>query len=95
MTQYCYVGDDNQPFRKLQNAFIKIQTVDPILKKFQTAVRHGTLPIQGSFESKMQQAVHAGVLTQEEMFILREYNDLYQDVIQVNEFTFDLQTVVK
>ncbi len=95
LTQLCYVGNDNEPLRKLKNAFVKAQEADSLWKKFQSAVRHGTLPSYGSLESKLQQAVHAGVLTQDEMIALREYNELYQDVIQVNEFTFDLQTVVK
>lgn len=95
LTRYCYIGNDNEPLRRLENAFIKVQSIDPIWKKFQTAVRHGTLPFYGSLESRMQMAVRAGILTQEEMVALREYNDLYQEVIQVNEFTFDLQTVVK
>ncbi len=95
LTQCCYIGNDHEPLRKLQNAFMKAQTVDSIWKKFQSAVRHGTLPLYGSLESKMQKAVHAGILTQEEMSLLREYNDLYQEIIRVNEFTFDLQTVVK
>jgi len=95
LTQFCYVGDDSEPLRKMQNALLKVEANDSIWKKFQSAVRHGTLPQYGSLESRMQQAVHAGVLTQEEMIALREYNDLYRDIIQVNEFTFDLQTVVK
>lgn len=95
LTKYCYVGNDDQPLRKLQTALNKIQLIDPIWKKFQSAIRHGKVSLYDSLDTKLQIAVHAGILTQEEMIALREYNDLYQDIIQVNEFTFDLQTVVK
>lgn len=95
LTRYCYVGRDDEPLHKLQTALQQVQAIDPIWKKFQMAIRQGALPVYGTLESRLQMAAHAGILTQEETVALREYNALYQDIIQVNEFTFDLQTVVQ
>lgn len=95
LTRYCFVArESDEPMRQLENALLKVQQVDPIWKKFQVATRNDKIPKFGSFESRMLAAMHANVLTEDETNSLREFNDLYQEVIRVNEFTFDLQSVV-
>jgi acyl-CoA dehydrogenase len=95
LTQYCYTGDDHQPLKKLQNALASLQRVDPLWKKLHTAMRHGTISENIPLEMQLQIAVQLNILTQEEMLILSHYNELYQDIIQVNEFTFDLKAIIK
>lgn len=95
LTQYCYVGEEaKEPMRRLENALLKVQDMDPIWKKFQTAVRSGKIPRFGNMQSRAEAAVKQHILTKDEAVKLSEFDDLYQEVIRVNEFSFDLRSVV-
>lgn len=95
LSRLCYVGKNMQePLQRLDVALSQVQKIDPIWKKFQTAVRKGTVPRQGSFEERTQSALKTGVLTQDEANSLFDFEALYKEVIKVNEFSFDLNTIV-
>ncbi|HEX2549755.1 MAG TPA: acyl-CoA dehydrogenase domain-containing protein, partial [Gammaproteobacteria bacterium] len=81
--------------RRMENALVKAKEADPIWKKFQTATKNGTVPRLGSLNERIEAAGRSGVLSDTEAQILNEFNQIYQEVIQVNEFTFDLSTIVK
>jgi acyl-CoA dehydrogenase len=95
LTKNCFVSkDNNNSMRCIENALLQIDSVDLIWKKFQVALRNGTVPNVGSLNERLQVALNKSVLTEEEVKSFTEYNVLYQEVIRVNEFTFDLCSIV-
>lgn len=95
LTRYCFVSKkEGEPMRRLENALAMVQEIDPIWKKLHVATKNGKIPRFGTLESKAKTALKANILTESEMNALVEFDDLYQEIIRVNEFTFDLQTVV-
>ncbi len=91
LTKYYYLSPlPDDPTFRMEAAFAKFTQAEPIWKKFQNALRTGTLPRKSNFED----AVKAGILTIEEALILRESETLNKDVIKVDEFSFDLNTVL-
>lgn len=95
LTKYCYVPTENHAsMRRIENALAQIDTIDPIWKKLQVAEKNGTIPPFENTEQRLQTAMSLQVITEDEMHSLLDYYHLYLEVIRVNEFSFDLQTVV-
>jgi len=96
LTQYCFISSDAEdPMRHMENTFAKAKHADPIWKKFQIATKNGTVPRLGTLDERIEAAIQAKLLNAEEAATLNEFNKMYQEVIRVNEFSFDLNTVVK
>jgi acyl-CoA dehydrogenase len=95
LTQFCYLShDDEDPLHRLESALESMLEVEPVFKKFQAAVRKGTIPKRANFEDQMAAAVSSSVLTTDEMQALKKFYALQKEVIKVNEFSFDLNSVV-
>lgn len=95
LTQHCYIGQKNDdPIQRIEMALAQVEQVEPVWKKFQIAVRNGTVPKLGSLKDRTNTAVKTGSLTAEEAHIMCVFDDLYKDVIKVDEFSFDLSTIV-
>lgn len=95
ITQYCYVGKKNDdPIRRIEAALLQVEQIEPIWKKFQIAVRNGTVPKLGNLKDRVNAAVKADSLSADEAHLMCVFDDLYKDVIKVDEFSFDLSTVV-
>jgi acyl-CoA dehydrogenase len=95
ITQYCFVDkktDDSM--HRIDLALTKIDAIDPIWRKYQKAMRSGTLPPQNNYKDNINVLMKTDILTGEEARDLREFFDLYKEVIKVNEFSFDLSRVV-
>lgn len=95
LTRYTYIDaspDDN--VRRLESALTRVVKIDAIWKKFQNALRSGNLPKLASFNERVQVAVKIGVLSENEAQALKEFEELHKDVIKVDEFSFDLHTVL-
>lgn len=91
LTSGVYVSDDEKdPIRKIEIAFTEIQQIDPIWKKFQSAVRSAILPESGTFLKRTEIALKIGILNPQEVKLLRDFYQLYSDVIRVDEFSFNL-----
>lgn len=96
LTQHTYTPrESDAPLRRIEDALSKIQDLDPIWKKFQNALRNGKVPRLGDLKESLQAAVEARILTDTEMHNLFEYDELYQEIIRVNEFSFDLSNIIK
>jgi acyl-CoA dehydrogenase len=95
LTQYFYEpkNQDDPAYRMEAALRMSLQT-DAIWKKFQNALRNGTLPRQGTFDERLHLAAKMGVLTEAEVGELQEFNALTKEVIKVDEFSFDLNTVL-
>jgi alkylation response protein AidB-like acyl-CoA dehydrogenase len=95
LTRYCYVSSDvEDPLRRIENAFANIQEIEPVWKKFQNALREGSLHLYDNLTRQLQTAVEKNILTEEERKKLHEFLVLYQEIIRVNEFSFDLRKIV-
>jgi acyl-CoA dehydrogenase len=95
LTRYCFISEEKtDAMRRVEDALVKVDAVEPLLKKYQTAIRKGVIPGYGDFVIKLKAAEQANVLTASEAKILEEFNALYQEVIKVNEFSFDLNEVL-
>ncbi len=95
LTRYCYVSKKNtNPMRRIEKAFEEIQMIDPLWKKFQNALREDKIQPYGTLSERLQAAVLKNILTEEEMQLLSAFLSLYQEVIQVNEFSFDLHSII-
>ncbi len=95
LTKYCYIGvDATEPLQRIEKALSQINQIDPVWKKLKNAIRNGSVAKNIDLSQQLQAAVDALSITENEMQLLLEFDALYQEIIQVDEFTFDLQTVV-
>jgi acyl-CoA dehydrogenase len=95
LTRHFYISHSpNDSTSLIEKTFAKISQVEPIWKKFQNALRSGTLLQLDSFEERLDAAVNLDILTQDEADALREFDRLSKEVIKVDEFSFDLNTVL-
>jgi len=79
---------------RIDMALLQIAQIEPLIKKMNSALRKrevdGALP----FDQQLHQAVRNHLLSNEEAESLREYYCLYRDVIRVDEFSFDLSSIL-
>ncbi len=95
LTQYFYASNKlDDPGYRMETAFKMSVQVDVISKKFQKALRDGTVPRKGTWDDRLESAVKTGVLTEAESHSLQQLNALVKEIITVNEFSFDLNTVL-
>ncbi|RDI46050.1 acyl-CoA dehydrogenase [Aquicella lusitana] len=95
LTQYCYVSkqEDELSYR-LEKALAKVSTIDPLWKKLQKAVQSGVILNRYNFAERVRAAEQAGVLSADEAHTLNEFESLRNEIIKVNEFSFDLSKVI-
>ncbi len=60
----------------------------------QKALQSGIIPEYYSFKDRLDAAEKAGIFTKEEAQKLQTYETLCDEIIKVNEFSFDLEQVV-
>lgn len=96
ITQFCYIENSpNDSMSRIEIALGKMAEIDPIWKKFQKATRGGTLSHRNSFNDRLDTVLKAGILTESEAQSLRDFYALYQEIITVDEFSFDLNEVLR
>lgn len=94
LTPYFYLSKkENDPTKRMEWALAQIDHVEPLAKKFQLATREGKIPKVGTLAERIQFAVDANILTIKEARILRNFETLRGEVIKVDEFSFDLNSV--
>ncbi len=86
--------EEHEPVRQVETALIQALQVDPIIKKLQSAIKSGAIARRGNMEERRQAALKAGILTAEEVQALHDFDAIYKEVIKVNEFSFDLNSVI-
>lgn len=79
---------------RVDAALLQVNRIEPILKKIHQALRSGEINPASSFEQQLHQAVRIHLLSEDEALSLTQYNNLYQDVIRVDEFSPDLSAVL-
>lgn len=95
LTRHCYISNKHNDLGyRLDKAITEVAQIEPIWKKLQKAVQSGQIPHRYDFAQRLSAAVQNGVLTAEEAGTLNEYEKLRAEIIKVNEFSFDLDTVI-
>ncbi len=95
LTSYCYISNDHHnSIRRIEIALAQVQEMDPLWKRFQSAIREGKISAYETLETKLQLAVAKNILTENEKEALHAFFMLYQEIIRVNEFSFDLRSIV-
>jgi acyl-CoA dehydrogenase len=95
ITQNCFIDKrSTDSMRRIETALAKINDIDPIWKKFQKAMRSVTLPPHLTFRERANAALTAGALNADEADSLCDFYELYSEIIKVDEFSFDLGTVL-
>jgi hypothetical protein len=95
LTRYCFIShDENELTHRLETALGQTQANDVLRKKLQQAVKNGTIDEYLSFNDKLKAAQNSGVLTAEEVLSVTSFEALREEIIKVNEFSFDLEQVV-
>lgn len=95
LTQHCYLSNKEDELRcRLDKALTRVEAMDPLWKKVHKAVQKGTIPKRYDFNARVRAAIEAGILTAEEGKTLNEFEVLRNEIIKVNEFSFDLTRVI-
>jgi len=95
LTQYYFIShEENDLSLRLEKALVQLPVIDPIWKKLQKAVSSGMIPHYYDFVERIKAAVESAILTAEEAKLLSEYEALRNEIIKVNEFSFDLSKLI-
>jgi acyl-CoA dehydrogenase len=95
LTQYFYINKGSEEWlSRLEATFQEVAEIEPLMKKFQNAVRHGKVPVWKNVSEQISMALAEGLLTKEEADRLLDYEKRRHEVIKVSEFSFDLHKVV-
>jgi acyl-CoA dehydrogenase len=95
LTRFCYVSPQtDDPVTRLDTAFLQQINLEALLKKFQNAIRNNTVPHHLAFADGVREAVKVKALTEDEAHALLAYDDLEKQIVKVDEFSFDLSSVL-
>ena len=96
LTQYCFVSKENSDIGyRLNQVLSQMDSIDPLWKKIQDAVKSGIIPANKFDASERIRSAHqAGILTMDEVNQLNEFDALRSEIIKVNEFSFDFENVI-
>ncbi len=75
------------PVENVEQAWLKMLAVEPILIKLENAVKKGTLSKSMQSAEKIAAALSSKLITHDEAVALEEFETLRYDVLQVDEFT--------
>lgn len=95
ITQSCFISGNKQELtNRLEQALASAGSNDILRKKLLQAVKSGTIPEYYTFEEKVRAAEKGGILNKDEAQAMIEFEALREEIIKVNEFTFDLEKVI-
>jgi hypothetical protein len=95
LTQHTYLShEQNDLLTRLDLALSQISSIEPIQKKLSKALHDHPPSRAFDFTERMQFAREAGILTEDEIRQLSEFEILRHEIIQVNEFSFDLHAMI-
>ena len=88
LTQSCYLPQDsNTAVGRMEMAFAALMAAQPADEKLRKAIRNGLIPRQLKLNEQLQRAKLAGVLTEQEIQNLQDFEAIRQEIIQVDAFT--------
>ena len=87
LTHLCYVGDkEDDPVAKMERAFLALHEIKPLERKLMQATLNGEIPRKALLTEKLQLALDAGVVTEDEAKRIENAEQLRQKAIQVDHF---------
>ncbi|WP_318516746.1 acyl-CoA dehydrogenase [Photobacterium leiognathi] len=90
LTHLCYIGDKaDDPVAIMERAFLAMHEIKPLERKLMKATRRGEIPRKASLTDKLQVALDAGVITEEDVKKIENAEQLRQKAIQVDHFCAD------
>lgn len=90
LTQYCYLSHQKtDPIAQLETVLHAMMTEEIILSKIDTAVKEGLISKTENLDIKLQNALAHGIITEEEIKQVHEFERAKFDVIQVDEFSVE------
>lgn len=90
LTHLCYVGKaDDDNIGLMENAFLAMYDIKPLERKLIKGVKDGKVARKGLLDDRLQQALEADVLTQEEVDKIKAADKLRYKAIQVDHFSHD------
>lgn len=95
ITPMCYVGQNaNDAVAVLNQAMTNIEALQPLVKKVKAAQLAKTLPRKASVFQLREKALAEGVITDDEAQQIAAADELRKQVVNVDEFDFDLTETV-
>lgn len=95
LTAHVYQSKDaTDPSFRLNAALAQADAMEPLLRKLHKATQSGRIPAQFGFNERLQAAVQDCIVSAEEAQALSTFEALHNEIIKVNEFTFDLNKVI-
>lgn len=88
-SQLCYIGDLEDPMGLIEETFKQLQIAKPVLEKLAQAIKMGNIHRSLSLRAQLQAAMAKNILTQHEVNIVEEYEQLRVKAIAVDEFPSD------
>jgi acyl-CoA dehydrogenase len=87
LSRYCFVGkESDDPTGRMENAFLMMWEVEPLLKKMHDAEKQGLIPRHALKKDYFTNAVKAEVLTLDEKVKLEKFEAMRLDAMQVDDF---------
>lgn len=94
LTHLCYIGkDEDDSIGLIERAFIKMYEIRGLERKLVQGVKEGKVERKGPLAERLQQALEAGVLTQNEVDQINEAEALRIKAVQVDHFSADFSEV--
>lgn len=94
LTHLCYIGkSENDSVGLMENAFLAMYDVKPLERKLMKAAKDGKVARKGLLQDRLQQALDAGVLTEQEVEKITAADQLRYKAIQVDHFSHDFSEV--
>lgn len=87
LTKNIYIGDQNEPVGRIENAFIKVLGISPLVIKLRTAIKNKVLVKTEDLDQLMEKAIEANIFSQDEAAQYLEAEALRLDAIQVDEYS--------
>ncbi|MGR5094624.1 acyl-CoA dehydrogenase [Vibrio maritimus] len=94
LTHLCYIGDTpNDKIGLMENAFLAMYDIRDLEKKLFIGVKEGKIARKGLLQERLQQAIEANVLTEQEVDKILAADALRYKAIQVDHFSHDFSEV--
>ncbi|MDX1900824.1 MAG: acyl-CoA dehydrogenase [Gammaproteobacteria bacterium] len=95
MTHLVYTSPSaDDPLHRLDQALTEVKNIEPLLKKLQKAIRQDQIQAGLPLVEQLKYAAQHNILSQDEIATLQSFNVLYQKIISVDEFSFNLDRIL-
>lgn len=82
-------GNAEDPIGRMENAFALVLAAEPINQKIHNAVKEGLISSALNKSERVQQALTAHLITEEELTLLDQAEAARHDALKVDDFAFD------